>query len=179
MRRRLLAVAAAAGALFVAPAAAHVTARPDRVESGTTQRVILDVPNERDGRETTRVALTVPSRLVIAGAATPDGWTVDFDAATAVWTGGRISGTDVVGFPVELTASGTSAKVPLDVRQLYGDGEEESWAPELAILPAVAAAPKEHPGRALVASVIGILVVGGALLALQRARRRPPPDPGP
>ncbi|MDH4176262.1 MAG: DUF1775 domain-containing protein [Thermoleophilia bacterium] len=178
MTRRLLAVAAAGGALFVPPASAHVTTRPEGVESGTTQRVVLDVPNERDGHETTRVALTVPSRLQIAGASAPDGWTVDVTGATAVWTGGRIGGTDVVGFPVELAATGPSANVPLDVRQRYEDGEEESWAPTLAILPAIAAAPKEHPRRALVASVIGILVVGGSLVALQRARRPPPPETG-
>jgi hypothetical protein len=60
--RRALVAAAAAGALLAPPASAHVTARPASLEARTTQRIFLEVPNERDAGTTTRVELAVRAR---------------------------------------------------------------------------------------------------------------------
>jgi hypothetical protein len=169
--RRALVAAAAAGALLAPPASAHVTARPASLEARTTQRIFLEVPNERDAGTTTRVELAVPAGLEIVSAEAPPGWRVARDVARASWSGGAIEGRDLVDFPVDLRATGRAGWVELDVRQGYDDGAEVTWTPSLTILPAGGGAPKQRFGRALVASVVGIGVVAGSLVLLRRGGR--------
>jgi Domain of unkown function (DUF1775) len=169
--RRVLLAAGAAAAVLAPPAAAHVTTRPTGIEDETTQQVVLEVPNERDARTTTRVELVVPPALAIESVEAPPGWTETHDAGRATWSGGAITGRDVVEFPVDLHASGRAGSVRLDVRQVYDDGEQEPWTPSLEILPAGAGAPKQRVGRAVVASLVGLVVVGGSLVVLHRTRR--------
>lgn len=170
MRRALLATAAA-GAILAPPAAAHVTVSPAGVEIGATQRVALEVPNERDAAATTTVVLEVPPSLEVVGAEPPDGWTVSHDSGGATWTENRIEGADVVDFTVDLRPVGPAGSVSLDIRQGYDDGSKVTWTPSLTILPAASAVPKQHLGRALVASVAGLGIVAGSLLVLHRMRR--------
>ncbi len=169
--RRALFAATAAGALLAPPASAHVTTRPAGIEADAPAIVTLEVPNEREEGTTTRLVLTVPERVAIEAAEAPAGWMVTHDDAQATWTGGAIGEDDLVDFTVTLLASGPAGAVQLDVRQGYDDGAEVRWEPQLTILPAIAAAPQQRLGRALVASGVGVAVVAGSLVLLRRNRR--------
>jgi len=173
---RALLVVSAAAALLAPRALAHVTVQPAGIESGTTRVVTLETPSERKGAATTRLVLVVPDRLEIASVSAPDGWEASHDGSRAIWTGGSIAEGDTVGFPVELAATGAAGSVTLEFRQGYDDGTAVVWKPSVTVLPAVAAAPEQHLGRALVASAIGLGFVALSLAVLRRARRRPPRD---
>ncbi len=166
----------AAAALLAPRALAHVGVEPAGIESGTSEVVTLETPSEREGSTTTGLALAVPSGVEVVAVSAPDGWTATHDAGRATWAGGRIEAGDTVAFPVELAVSGPARTVTLELRQGYDDGTDVDWTPSLAVLPAVAAAPDQHLGRALVASAVGLVVVGLSLVVLRRTRHRPPRD---
>lgn len=177
MRRALLILSAVpVAAALVPPALAHVGVRPAGIESGTTATVTLETPSEREDGSTTRLVLTVPDDVEIVAAQAPAGWSATHDAGRATWTGGRIAEGATTDFSVEIAASGPARTVTLDVLQGYDDGAEASWTPSLVVLPADAAAPNQHLGRALIASAVGVGAVALALVVLRRARRRPPRD---
>jgi hypothetical protein len=52
------------------------------------------------------------------------------------------------------------------------------WKSDLSVLPASgAAAPKQHPWTAVIATIVGVLVIGGSLFLVRALRRsRPLPD---
>jgi hypothetical protein len=89
------------------------------------------------------------------------------------WSGGRITGESSVSFAVTLRGIGPAGAVTLDARQGYEDGATVPWRASLTVLPATGSgAPREHPGRAILAAVVGVAVVAGSLLAVHRLRRR-------
>ncbi len=57
-------------------------------------------------------------------------------------------------------------------RQSYDDGASVRWTADLNVLPATgSAAPGERPWAAIVAAVVGIVVIAGSLLAVRLLRR--------
>ena len=103
MRGAARAGGAAVGLLLLAPSAsAHVTAKPSSVAEGATVVVALGTPNERDGHTTVGLAVELPSEVEIVSAMAPAGWVVQHTAHTVAWTGGEITGTDAIEFPLEL-----------------------------------------------------------------------------
>jgi uncharacterized protein DUF1775 len=178
MRKGFAVAGATAAALALVPAAvAHVTLSPPAVEAGTTARIVVSTPNERPGHETVRVTVDMPPQVEIASAQAPPGWIVEHSDRNATWSGDRISGTATVEFPLELHGLGPAGAVYVTARQHYEDGADVTWQANLTVLPAEgAAAPRSHAGRALVAGIAGIVLVGGGLAVLHRLRRRPLPD---
>ena len=61
--------------------------------------------------------------------------------------------------------------------QGYDDNATVRWKADLSVLPATgAAAPKQHPWTAVIATIIGLLVIGGSLVAVRALRRKPLQD---
>lgn len=164
----LLAVAA------VAPSAlAHVTLSPPFVDRGVPAKVVFETPNEREGRATTSLRLEAPAGIELEPETAPAGWRLELAAGVATWTGGRIEGTDVVEFPLSVTARTAAGVQTFRAVQGYDDGESVRWEAPLTVLPAPAGeAPSQRLGRAFVAGAVGLGVIGISMLVLWRARRR-------
>jgi hypothetical protein len=175
--RRAAAIAFALALAAAAPVAAHVTVSPPAVSEDATDAVVLVTPNERPGHETTRLDVSLPRELEVVSAEAPAGWKVETATRTVTWSGGTIRDQDTVSFPVTLHGVGPAGAVTLDVRQGYEDGATVPWQASLTVLPASgASAPRSHPGRALIAAVIGVGIVGASLVVLRRLRSRPLQD---
>jgi uncharacterized protein YcnI len=169
-RPTLVSVVAAAALVFAPAAAAHVTVLPDTVPAGSFARFVIQVPNERDNADTTKVAVKLPKGLVFVSFQSKPGWkrtitteklsppvTVEGETtseriATVTWQGGTIR-------PGEFDEFGLSAKVPagegtkltFPAVQTYSNGEVVHWiGPPDADEPASqvtleAAAPEAQP----------------------------------
>ena len=61
------------------------------------------------------------------------------DDGVATWTGGRIEGTDVVSFPLEVTARTEPGNETFRAVQRYDDGESVRWEASLTVVPATGA----------------------------------------
>jgi len=168
----LLLAAVAAGAL-AAPARAHVTLSPSFVEAGVPAQVTIETPNEREGRATTSLRIEAPAGVELGRVEPPAGWELVLTSRVATWTGGRIAGTKVVPFPLEITAHTRAGTKTFRAVQGYDDGERVRWDAPLTVVPATAgAAPSQHLGRALAAGAAGLGVIAISLLLLWRTRHR-------
>ena len=161
-------------ALLLAPAAAaHVTLSPAFVEAGVGSTIRFDTPNEREGHVTTALRLEAPAGVELEAVAAPPGWQLTLDDGVATWTGGRIEGTDVVSFPLEITARTEPGNQTFRAVQRYDDGESVEWDAALTVVPATGAdAPSQQLGRAVAAGAVGLAVIAISLLILWRIRRR-------
>ena len=93
--------------------------------------------------------------------------------ASPTWTGGRIEGTDVVSFPLEVTARTEPGNQTFRAVQRYDDGESVRWEASLTVVPATGDdAPPQQLGRAVAAGTVGLAVIGLSLLLVWRLRRR-------
>jgi hypothetical protein len=162
-----------AAALLVAPVApAHVTLSPPFVEAGVPARVVFETPNERAPRSTTSLRIEAPPGVELGRVAPPPGWGLVITDRVATWTGGRIAGTEVVSFPLEVTAHIRAGTETFRAVQGYDDGEDVLWEAPLTVVPAGESAPSQHLGRALAAGAAGLGVIAVSLLLLWRTRRR-------
>ena len=169
------ATAIALAALLLAPTAfAHVTLSPAFVEAGVGSTIHFDTPNEREGRVTISLRLAAPTGVELATAAAPPGWELTLDDGVATWTGGRIEGTDVVSFPLEVTARTEPGNQTFRAVQRYDDGESVNWEASLTVVPATGDdAPSQQLGRAVAAGAVGLGVIAISLIVLWRVRQRP------
>ena len=142
------------------------------MELAVPATIAIETPNERDGRATTAIQLTVPAGVTVGAADAPAGWQLELDGRTARWTGGRIEGDAVVSFPLVVTASGAPGTRTFASRQRYDDGKTVRWNADLTVLPAsMADEPVDRLDRRVVAGLIGLAVVAGSVLVLLRLRR--------
>jgi Domain of unkown function (DUF1775) len=154
-------------------AGAHADLTPASLETGGSTRIVARIPNEREGQETTRLTLTFPAGFTIGGAEPSGDWTPQVDGNSVTWTGGRISGAAVVAFALTVKPSLPPGTQEIRLEQGYDDGGTVPTTTPLTVLPALGEnAPDQHVGRAIVAGVIGLLVVVVSLLALHMVRRR-------
>ena len=160
--------------VVVSTGAAHVTLSPAFVEAGVRSTVLFETPNEREGRATTSLRLEAPPGVELGAVAAPPGWELALDDGVATWTGGRIEGTNVVSFPLEVIARTEPGNVAFRAVQGYDDGESVRWEASLTVVPATGAdAPQQQLGRAVAAGTVGLAVIGVSLVLVWRLRRRP------
>ncbi|HEY7732887.1 MAG TPA: DUF1775 domain-containing protein [Gaiellaceae bacterium] len=166
---------AAWGAVLLAAGAAraHVTVTPAFLEVGVPATVTFEAPNERDEQSMTALVIFLP-KGVEADSSQPEaaGWTLRADARTATWSGGSLPPREIGTFALRLRASGEPRAVSLTASQRYPDGRSVAWSPSLTIVPAAAEDPKQYPGRALIAAVVGLVVIGASLVLARRLRQR-------
>ena len=154
-------------------AEAHVTVAPPFVEADVPTTVSFETPNERSGYETTSLEIVAPPGVELSESDPPSGWTLDLRGVRARWTGGRIHVADVVSFSLVVTARASPGTVTFKATQRYDEGRFVSWDAKLTVLSAAAErSPPQHVRRALIASVVGLGVIGASFFVLGRVRRR-------
>jgi uncharacterized protein YcnI len=169
------AVAGVAALVLLPAAAGHVTVEPTTVQLGTTATLSVTVPNEREARATIGLTVTFPPGWKPVAAPSHGDWRATATGDAITWSGGRLTGSQAATFTVRALPVGRAGTRALQARQRYDDGDVVSWRVPVATLPAAGtAAPSEHLGRAVVAAVVGtVLIVAllGVLRALRRSRR--------
>lgn len=154
-------------------AQAHVTVAPPFVEADAPTKVSFETPNERRGHETTSLVIVAPAGIELSGSDPPSGWALDLRGGRARWTGGRIRASGVVSFPLVVTARTRPGTATFEATQRYDDGQVVSWDAGLTVLPAAhESSPPQHVRRAVIASVLGLGVIGASFLVVSRLRRR-------
>lgn len=163
-----------AGALaLAAPAGAHLTLRPPSLTAGEEVLLTIDLPNERQATMT-GASVTMPSGVELLEAPSAGGWTGVVRGDEARWTGGRLPQGAVASFTVRVLATGEPGPAAFSAEQLYADGETVGWQTTVSVLPppGPSAPSEQHLGRAVVAGLAGLALVGASLAALHRLRRR-------
>ena len=134
--RKAVVMAAAAGALALAPAAfGHAALSPPVAKAKVLQQFTLSVPTEEEGATTTSVELTVPSGFAIDSFEPAPGWKRSEQATGSgeekviqkvTWTGGKVPTDEdaVFRFNASLESSKTYA---VKVRQTYSSGKVVDW----------------------------------------------------
>jgi len=172
--RRLLTAGAVLALALPAAAAAHVTVLPTFLEAGKRTTLEFSAPNERAPHGVTRLTVTAPDGIELSAAEATPGWKLTTSGSTAVWSGGRTPHHTVGVFRVAAETSNEPAGVTLRAVQRYDDGASVPWTIPFTILP-VANPPKEHLLPALLAGIVGFVVILGSLAFLRlrpRATRR-------
>ena len=155
--------------LLPATALAHVTVLPTYLENGTQSALVFTAPNERAPHAVTQLTLTVPRGITLAATSPPPGWTLEIAAGTATWSGGRTGPGTTGRFSLLATSDRTPSELVLVAVQRYDDGARVRWTIPITILPA-REAPKEHLWPAFIAGAVGLVLIIGALVFLQRRR---------
>jgi uncharacterized protein YcnI len=143
--------------LIAGPAFAHVEIERDgAVGADGTVQTTLHVPNEEAKAGTVKLELVFPSTPVLdtATAAPVSGWTATVQkspsgAVTGVtWTGGPLTGTQEVAFPLTLGSIPANVKtIQFKALQTYNNGDIVRW---IELTPAGGAEP-DHPAPLLTA----------------------------
>jgi hypothetical protein len=155
-------------------AQAHVTVTPPFVDADAKTTISFELPNERPLHSTISLEVKAPPGVELASAAPPAGWKLELTGARARWSGGRITGQRTVAFPLSVTARTRAGTENFKITQGYDDGEAVHWDTGLTVLPAAGnKAPSQHLDRALVAGVVGLVVIAASFLVLRLVRRRP------
>ena len=134
--------------------------------------IAFQTPNERAPHAMTTLSVTAPPGITVESATAPAGWKATVSGATVTWTGGRLTGTSELDFPIRVTTAVRAGNHTFAATQAYDDGGKVAWKVDLSVLPATgAAAPKQHPWGAVAAAVVGLLVVVLSVLGLRHFRK--------
>jgi uncharacterized protein YcnI len=163
--------------IIPAAAGAHVTIAPPFVEDGVTSTITFQTPNERPPHATTSLTVTAPPGITVESAQSPAGWHATVNGGTVTWSGARLTGRTTTDFPLRITARVRAGTFGFLAAQRYDDNATVRWKAVLSVLPASgAAAPKQHPWTAVIAAIVGVIVIAGSLFAVRAFRRKPLPD---
>ncbi|HET7428432.1 MAG TPA: DUF1775 domain-containing protein [Gaiellales bacterium] len=176
MVRRALSVAAILTLALPASASAHVELSPDTAPPGSDVLFTLKSPNEST-QALTGVRLTVPSNLVIEGAADAPGFRTQVvrDQSGRVvslsWQGGNVPPDGLALFQFSGTVPDSTGEVRLTALQTFADGSTKLWHSPVVDVQS-ASTGSDTAARLLAGAGIGLAVVA-LLLALRGQRRRP------
>jgi uncharacterized protein YcnI len=182
--RTLAVVAVAAVALVAAASAsAHAHISPPVVLAKEGQLFTLDVPTEKEGAQTTKIVLTVPSGFSIDSFVDAPDWQRQVQSTgsgeeaviqSVTWSGGKVP-TDEVSHFAFLGRTDASKTYAFSVEQSYSDGSVVNWSgSESSDTPAPTVEAKSSLGGggsstlaiiALVVGAVGILLGGLALVS--------------
>jgi uncharacterized protein YcnI len=156
-----------------AAAFAHGTVTPAFLASGEQATVTVDAPNERPSQPMTRLVVVLPEGLSAAPEGQPEtrGWRLRTEGRRVSWSGGSVPPDAPAAFALRLRADGDARTLTVGIEQHYPDGGVVSWQPAFTVLPATGSSPGQHPGRALVAAGVGLVVIGASLVLGRRLRR--------
>jgi uncharacterized protein YcnI len=144
----------------------------------------LDVPTEKEGQTTTKIALTLPQGFSIDSFVDAPGWKRQVQSTGSgedtviqkvTWTGGNVP-TDEVSHFAFLGRTDSDKTYTFGVEQTYSDGSIVNWnGPESSDTPAPTVEAKSSLGGgsststlaiiALVVGVVGVILGGVALVA--------------
>ena len=151
-----------------------MTLTPAFVEDGVPTTITFQAPNERAPHAMTMFSVTAPPGITVESATAPAGWKAAVSGRMVTWTGGRLTGTAELGFPIRVKTRVRAGNHSLAATQAYDDGGKVRWKVDLSVLPATgAAAPKQHPWGAVAAAIVGLVVLVLSVLGMRRYRKPP------
>jgi uncharacterized protein YcnI len=174
----LLATSASSALVFAAPADAHLSVNPNRLETNQLADVTFSIPNADNSLELDHVTLGIPSDFDLDDAEAKPGWTQSRTGQAITWSGGRIPKGQFATFGIRGIAPAKAETVLFNV--LVGDrtGKTITYRVPLEV---VAHGPQDSGARSLgraaliVALIAGALALSGLFLGLYLWLRPPPP----
>jgi uncharacterized protein YcnI len=159
-----------AAALALAPAAAaDVEISPQRIDPGATARVFFWVANDAKS-PITAVAIGIPSDFRLGEAEVKGSWKTAVHARTATWEGYRIASGQFAFFTMTVKAPPRQERAMFSVLASHADGSTATYQASVDVVPPQ---PTRDDGARLtatvaliIASVAGLLALGGGMLAL-------------
>ena len=170
--------AAFAALLLAAPAGAHLSIDPPKVQQGQLVDLIFSVPNVGDSYGVDHVTLGIPQDFQLDDAEAKPGWSQSRTGQAVTWSGGNIPKGTFARFGIRGTAPARAETVLFNV--LVGDRTGKSITYRVP-LDVTAHAPRDAGARSLAkaALIIAIAAAGIALaagfVALYLWLRPPPP----
>jgi hypothetical protein len=163
--------------LAAAPAGAHLSINPSRVQTGQLVDLVFSVPNTGDAHGIDHVTLGIPDDFELDDAEAKSGWTQSRIGQAITWAGGRIPRHQFARFAIRGTAPGRPETILFNV--LVGDRTGKSITYRVA-LDVEAHGPRDAGARslgkaALALGVVGIALALAALFTGLYLWLRPPP----
>ena len=177
--RAILGSSAAVVALVLAaPATAHLSIDPARVETGQLVDLVFSIPNEDDPSPVDHVTLGIPPDFDLDDAEAKPGWVQSRTGQAVTWSGGSIPKGEFGRFSIRGTAPKNPETVLFNV--LVGDRLGKSITYRVG-LDVAAHGPEDAGARslgkaALAVAVIAGLIALGALFTALYVWLRPSPD---
>jgi uncharacterized protein YcnI len=173
MAGRILSAAVILVLALPASASAHVELSPDTAAPGSDVLFTVKSPNESQ-QPLTGVRLTIPSNLVIEGAADTPGFRTQVvrDQAGRVvslsWQGGSVPPEGLALFQFAGTAPDSTGVVKLTALQTFADGSTKLWHSPVVD---VESPPSSSDTAGRVLGIAGIALGAAALVLALRAQR--------
>ncbi len=174
----MLGISACSALIFAAPAWAHLSVNPSRLETNQLADVTFSIPNADDSLDLDHVTLGIPSDFQLDDAEAKPGWEQSRTGQAITWSGGRIPRNQYATFSIRGTAPAKAETVLFNV--LVGDrtGKTITYRVPLEV---VAHGPQDAGARSLgkaaliVAIFAGAIALGALFLGLYLWLRPPPP----
>ena len=162
--------------LAAAPAGAHLSINPSRVQTGQLVDLVFSVPNTSDAHGIDHVTLGIPGDFELDDAEAKSGWAQSRTGQAITWAGGPIPRHQFARFAIRGTAPERAETILFNV--LVGDRTGKSITYRVA-LDVEAHAPRDAGARSLgkaapALGVVGIALALGALFACLYLWLRPP-----
>jgi uncharacterized protein YcnI len=166
-----------AALLVAAPAGAHVSINPARVQTGDLVDLVFSVPNTDDRHRVDHVTLGIPADFELDDAEAKSGWTQSRTGQAITWAGGSIPRRQFARFAIRGTTPKRAETILFNV--LVGDRTGKSITYRVA-LDVEAHGPRDAGARSLgkTALALGVVAIALALAALFTGLYlwlRPPP----
>jgi uncharacterized protein YcnI len=167
-----------AALLLAAPAGAHLSIDPPRVQRGELVDLVFSVPNQADPYSVDHVTLGIPQDFKLDDAEAKPGWSQSRTGQAITWSGGRVPKGTFARFAIRGTAPPRAEIVLFNV--LVGDRTGKSITYRVP-LEVTAHGPQDAGARSLAkaALIVAIAAAGIALaagfVALYLWLRPPPP----
>jgi uncharacterized protein YcnI len=163
--------------LAAAPAGAHLSINPSRVQTGQLVDLVFSVPNTSDAHGIDHVTLGIPGDFELDDAEAKSGWAQSRTGQAITWAGGPIPRHQFARFAIRGTAPERAETILFNV--LVGDRTGKSITYRVA-LDVEAHGPRDAGARslgkaALALGVVGIALALAALFTGLYLWLRPPP----
>jgi uncharacterized protein YcnI len=157
------ACSALALALFLVPAAAaDVEVSPQRIDPGSTARLVFWVANNTK-TAVNAVAIGIPADFQLGEAEAKGSWKTSVHARTATWDGSRIAPGQFAFFTVTVKAPRTPERGMFSILTSKVTGSTDTYQATVSVVPAQ---PTRDDGARLTATIALILAAVAVLLAL-------------
>jgi uncharacterized protein YcnI len=154
---------------LAAPAGAGVDISPQRIDPGTTARLVFWVTNETK-QPVTAVAIGLPDDFQLAEAETKGSWKTSVHARTATWEGYRIAPGQFAFFTVTVRTPKREERGVFSILASKADGTTATWPATINVVPAQPTRDSSARLTALIALVVAsvavVLALAGGILSL-------------
>jgi uncharacterized protein YcnI len=164
-----LVISACSALALAAPAAAEVDISPQRIDPGSTSRLVFWVTNETK-QTVTAVAIGVPADFQIGEAEAKGSWKTSVRARTATWEGYRIAPGQFAFFTITVRTPNRDERGVFSVLVSLAGGTTLTWPATVSVVPAQPVRDSDARLTATialaVASIAAALALASGLLGL-------------